>query len=50
VDDDLPLLSNIDGYFEKVKRIWNGWDKPKQGKFVYRFNLSMGAMNDLASW
>mmetsp|Transcript_1731 Transcript_1731/g.3676 ORF Transcript_1731/g.3676 Transcript_1731/m.3676 type:complete len:228 (+) Transcript_1731:1604-2287(+) len=41
VDDDLPLLADIDRYFEKTKCIWNGWDKPQQGKFVYRLHLSM---------
>eukprot|EP00985_Skeletonema_marinoi_P003171 scaffold1318_cov116-Skeletonema_marinoi.AAC.1 len=31
VDDGLPLLADIDRYFEKTKCIWNGWDKPQQG-------------------
>eukprot|EP00986_Skeletonema_menzelii_P017149 scaffold17845_cov160-Skeletonema_menzelii.AAC.1 len=48
VDDDLPLLADIDRYFEKTKCIWNGWDKPNQGKFVYRLHLSLGATNEMA--
>ncbi|KAL7493147.1 hypothetical protein ACHAWT_006745, partial [Skeletonema menzelii] len=50
VDDDLPLLADIDRYFEKTKCIWNGWDKPNQGKFVYRLHLSMGATNEMAMY
>lgn len=48
VDVDLPLLADIDRYFDKSKCIWNGWDKPQQGKFVYRLHLSMGATNEMA--
>ena len=48
VDDDLPLLADIDRYFEKSKSIWNGWEKPDQGKFVYRLHLSMGATHEMA--
>ncbi|KAK1739591.1 hypothetical protein QTG54_009350 [Skeletonema marinoi] len=42
VDDGLPLLADIDRYFEKTKCIWNGWDKPQQGK--------MGATNEMAMY
>ncbi len=50
VDDDLPLLADIDRYFEKTKCMWNGWDKPLQWKFVYRHHLSMGATNEMAMY
>ena len=50
VDDDLPLLGDFDRYFDRSKFIWNGWEKPQQGKFTYRFQLSMGATNEMAMW
>ncbi len=50
VDYELPLLSDIDRYFDKSKCIWNGWEKPLQGKFVYRLHLSMGATNEMAMY
>lgn len=50
VDDDLPLLSDIDEFFSELKWFWNGWEKPEPGKFVYRYHLCMGAPNELATW
>eukprot|EP00571_Detonula_confervacea_P012912 CAMPEP_0172304776 /NCGR_PEP_ID=MMETSP1058-20130122/6157_1 /TAXON_ID=83371 /ORGANISM="Detonula confervacea, Strain CCMP 353" /LENGTH=515 /DNA_ID=CAMNT_0013016149 /DNA_START=274 /DNA_END=1821 /DNA_ORIENTATION=+ len=50
VDDDLPLLGDIDRKFSHLKCLWNGWDKPQQGKLTYRFHLSMGSTNEFASW
>jgi hypothetical protein len=50
VDDYLPLLGDIDTFFNKTKCVWNGWEKPEQGKFVYRHHLSMGATNEMSKY
>ena len=47
---ELPLLDDLDSYFDKTLSFWNGWDKPEQGKYLYRFNMSLGSTHELATW